>query len=215
MNRSYVWDLSTRIFHWLLVILVSISLYTGFVGGFKEMDWHMYSGYAILTLIVFRLAWGLFGSRNARFTSFVRGPGAIIAYVRNLRTSPPGVGHSPLGGVSVLVILLAIGVQAATGLFASDDIFIEGPLVHLVSDETSRELTRIHNLNRWIIITLIGLHLVAIAGYQFIKRDDLLVPMITGWKKDVDAPAEQNRLILAILLLAGASGLVYYLIEYV
>ncbi|MDZ7684035.1 MAG: cytochrome b/b6 domain-containing protein [Gammaproteobacteria bacterium] len=169
MNRSYVWDLPTRIFHWLLVVLVSLSLYTGFVGGFEEMDWHMYSGYAILTLILFRLAWGVFGSYNARFTTFVRGPGAIMAYVRSLRSSPPGVGHSPLGGVSVLAILLAICVQAATGLFATDDIFIEGPLVHLVSDDMSGELTRIHNLNRWIIIALIGLHLTAIAFYQLIK----------------------------------------------
>lgn len=213
MNRSYVWDIWTRLFHWSLVVLISISMYTGFVGGFEEMDWHMYSGYAILGLLLFRIGWGLVGSRNARFTSFVRGPGAIIEYLRNIRSQEPGVGHSPLAALSVLALLIAVLVQAVTGLFASDDIFIEGPLVKLVSGDVSGQLTAIHDTNRWIIIGLVVLHLLAIAGYELLKKERLVWPMVTGYKQGVDAPPEQNRIVLALILIAVAAGVVYYLVE--
>lgn len=213
MKRAYVWDISTRLFHWILVILISISMYTGFVGGFEEMDWHMYSGYAILALIVFRIGWGIFGSRNARFATFLKGPGSVVAYLREIMGSGPGVGHSPLAGLAVVAILLAVLVQAVTGLFANDDIFIEGPLVDLVSEETSNRLTGIHEINRWIIIGLIGLHLSAIAFYELVKRDRLILPMITGYKRNVNAEPEQNRLLIAAVLLGISAGSVYYLVE--
>lgn len=213
--KSYVWDWATRLFHWILVILVSISMYTGFVGGFREMDWHMYSGYAILALIIFRIGWGFVGSYNARFTSFIRGPGGIVAYLRNMMSSGPGVGHSPLAALSVIALLLALLVQAVTGLFANDDIFIEGPLVHLVSEDLSNQLTSIHELNRWIVIALLVLHLAAILFYELVKRDRIVLPMITGWKKGVAHDAERDRPVVAIILLAVVAGGVYYLIEYV
>lgn len=215
MNKSYVWDWSTRLFHWALVILVSISMYTGFVGGFEEMDWHMLSGYGILALILFRIVWGIVGSRNARFASFVRGPGPVIDYVRNLRSSPPGVGHSPLAALSVVTILLSLLLQATTGLFANDDIFLEGPLTHLVSDDTSDFLTYVHDVNRWVLVGLIALHIMAIVFYQLIRRENLVMPMITGWKKGVDAPPAQNRWLTAVVTAAVVGGFVYVLVEYV
>ncbi len=215
MNRSYVWDIGTRLFHWSLFVLVSISMYTGWVGGFEEMEWHMYSGYAILALLIFRIGWGVFGSRNARFATFVRGPRAILDYVRNFRSSGPGVGHSPLAALSVIALLAALLVQAVTGLFAADDIFIEGPLVKLVSSDTSGWLTGIHDTNRWIIASLVGLHLLAILFYEIFKKDRLVLPMVTGYKKGVDAPAEQNRLVIAVVLLAVSAGIVYTIVEVV
>ncbi len=213
--KSYVWDISTRLFHWLLVMLVCVSMYTGFVGGFEEMDWHMYSGYGILTLILFRIAWGFFGSRHARFVNFVRGPSAIIAYTQTLRTNPPSAGHSPLAALSVIALILSLLVQAVTGLFVTDDIFIEGPLVDRVSSDTSSLMTTIHDVNRWIIIALVVMHLAAIAFYRIVRGENLVLPMLTGWKQGIDMPPEQNRIWIALILFLMAAGGVYYLVEVV
>ena len=217
MKKAFVWDLPIRLFHWSLVGLLCFSVLTGLNGGLNAMDYHMLSGYAILTLIGFRLLWGIVGSKNARFASFIKGPGAIIDYLRSLADPPkPHIGHNPLGALSVLAMLLSVTVQAVTGLFSTDDVFVDGPLRHLVSHETSLAITNIHKINLWILGALVGLHLAAIAWYQLRRKEDLLLPMITGWKAtQQDMPAERNNLILAILLTALVAGGVYYLVNYV
>lgn len=179
-----VWDLPTRLFHWLLVLLVAASLYTGNVGGVAEMDWHMRTGYAILSLVVFRLAWGVVGSRHSRFRAFVRGPRAVLAYARGLARGLPQrvLGHNPLGGWSVVAMLATLALQAVTGLFANDDILTEGPLAKYVSKALSDRLTAVHDLGANLLYLLIALHLSAVFGYLLVKKDNLIRPMLSGRK---------------------------------
>lgn len=190
-----VWDLPTRLFHWLLVILVSVNLYTGFLGGLREMNLHMQSGYAILALVLFRLLWGVIGSARSRFGDFVRGPRAVLAYARGLMRGQgsESVGHNPLGGWSVMALLLVLAVQATTGLFSNDDIFTEGPLAKLVSKATSDMLTSVHDAGVRVLIALIVLHLAAVAFYWLAKGQNLIRPMITGRKRPGEAPVAADQ----------------------
>jgi cytochrome b len=208
-----VWDLPTRLFHWLLVMLVLISFVTGEHGGLW-MRYHKLSGYCILGLIVFRLAWGFVGGQYARFSAFVRGPGAVLHYARNLlHDDAPGyIGHNPMGGWSVVAMISCLLVQAATGLFANDDIMTEGPLYPWVSKATSDWLTRIHLFNQGLILALVAVHVMAILFYLFIKRENLIRPMFTGHKSwPGDGQASTNRLARA-LLIAGLGALGVYLL---
>jgi cytochrome b len=218
-----IWDIPTRLFHWSLVVLIGISFYTGLSGGFVEMDYHMISGYCILSLVLFRILWGLFGGYYARFTTFVKGPGTIIRYLKNLSTktfnTKPYAGHNPLGALSIVFILLVLLTQTVTGMFANDDIMLEGPLVHLVSYDTSRMLTGIHKTNKWIIGAVVLIHLLAILFYQFYKKDRLIIPMITGRKLLSEPVAMKDSLPRELLLggvaLAISASAVYVLITYV
>ena len=179
-----VWDLPTRLFHWLLVLLIIISFVTAKMGG-NAMQYHEWSGFAILALLLFRLAWGIVGSRESRFTTFVKSPAAVWRYAAKLvhRDSPRSLGHNPLGGWSILAMLVSLFVQVGTGLFANDDILFQGPLYHWVSKETSNWLTRIHLLNKYVIIVLVVTHICAVLFYLLAKRENLLKPMITGTKE--------------------------------
>lgn len=215
-----VWDLPLRLFHWSLVILVAISIYTGENGGFNEMDYHMLSGYAILALVLFRVIWGFVGSEHARFSDFVR-PSAIVAYSRSLLSKDiqedKRPGHNPLGALSVLAFLVVLLVQAGTGLFANDDIFLEGPLTHLVEDEMSDDLTTVHHFAAKVLYVLVFLHLAAILFYQFVRKESLLLAMITGrfkgrtGKSNSANPLKETA--MAVVTLAVCSGFVYYLIN--
>ena len=208
-----IWDLPTRLFHWLLVLLIAFSWYTGEEG---IMEWHMRSGYAILTLIVFRLLWGIFGSQTARFAQFVKGPQAIIAYARALLAGHPPhpLGHNPLGTLMIVALLLLVGAQASTGLFANDDIFTEGPLAHLVSKATSDQLTIIHKTNFNVLLVLIAGHVAAALFYLFVKSENLIWPMVTG-RKDISAEESGLRFgspLLAIVVLALAAAIVWVIV---
>lgn len=183
-RRILVWDLPTRLFHWLLAILVAAAFYTGLLGG-NLMAWHGRIGLAILGLLAFRLAWGVLGSTYARFTQFVKGPGAVIDYLRGHWS---GVGHSPLAALSVLTLLALLLFQSISGLFTNDDIAFQGPLYDLVSRATSNGLTGLHRQNIWLIGGLIGLHVAAVLFYTLIRKDDLIRPMIHGHR---DAPHPQ------------------------
>jgi cytochrome b len=207
-----IWDLPTRLFHWSLVLLVVLSVTTAKIGG-NWMDWHLRSGYAVLTLIVFRLLWGFAGSRYALFAQFVRGPRATLAYLRG--AGAVSAGHNPLGAWSVLAMLTALLVQGVTGLFANDEIATEGPLSKLVSGATASWMTRIHSFNEKVIYALVALHVAAIAYYFFAKRENLVGPMLTGDKRVIDAePAQDDALVRtrAALLALLAAGLVGYVV---
>jgi cytochrome b len=186
----------------LLVALVAAAYATVEAGG-NWMIWHMRCGFAILALLGFRIVWGVVGGRQSRFTAFVRGPSAVWQYARQLRNNdaPRHLGHNPMGGWSVLAMLGVLLVQVGTGLFANDDIFIEGPLYPLVSKATSDLLTEIHEFNQGLLIALVGLHLGAVCYYLIVKRDNLILPMITG-KKDWHeaAPAAEGKLWLAAMI---------------
>lgn len=187
--RVPVWDLPIRLFHWTVVGLVAFNVYTGLTGGLWQMDWHMRSGQAVLALVLFRIGWGFAGGHHARFANFVPGPRAVMAYIRG---EWAGLGHNPLGALSVLAMLAAMLVLAASGLCANDDIFTEGPLAAEVGKAWSNRLTVVHHWAGNILFGLIGLHLAAVVFYR-IKGNDLIQPMVTG-VKDVpagEAPGER------------------------
>lgn len=183
-QRIRLWDLPTRLFHWLLAGLVVASFVSGKIGG-NAMDWHGKFGLTILGLLAFRLVWGFAGSTYARFVSFLPTPAKVLAY---LRGQWRGVGHNPLGAFSVFGLLLLLAFQVGTGLFGNDDIAFRGPLYELIGKDLSDRLTGLHKLSVNVLIALVTLHIVAIAFYVRVKKDDLIRPMLTGWK-DV-APGE-------------------------
>ncbi len=192
MNQIRVWDLPLRLFHWLLVICVAGAYFCVKSAGITEgwlsetgldwMTWHSRFGYAVLTLILFRLFWGLIGPYYARFSQFITGPRHILSYLRSPRYEP---GHNPLGAWSVVAMLLAFGLQAFSGLFASDDILFEGPL-NSHNPALSRIFNSLHHASEWILISLVALHLCAIIYYSVFRRQPLVRAMVTG-----DMPAKQ------------------------
>ena len=211
-----VWDLPSRLFHGLLVILVAVSFTTGTIGG-NAMQYHEWSGFAILVLLVFRITWGFVGSRTTRFSAFVKGPAAVWRYANALVRghSECYLGHNPLGGWSVLAMLLALLIQAATGLFANDDIITAGPLYLWVSKLVSDWLTGVHRLNRYLVIVLAATHVSAVLFYLLVKHENLIKPMITGIKHwvggDTTPPAAPTWLAAVI---AAIVGFLLYLLVY-
>jgi cytochrome b len=212
-----VWDLPVRIFHWALVLLLISQVVTASIGG-NAMDYHKLGGYAVLTLVLFRLLWGFFGGRHARFAAFVRGPRAAFSYARGLlKPSHAAVlGHNPLGGWSVLAMLASLAVQTVSGLFADDDIMTSGPLAKHVSDKTVSFFTAVHEANVFVLGVLIALHIAAIFYYLLRHRENLIAPMISGrkvWREPLQvthSPAATLVRAAAILVVSGlaVAGLV-------
>ncbi len=185
-----IWDLPIRLFHWLLVLCIIISFVTVKIGG-NAMELHALSGYCILTLIIFRVCWGLIGSYHARFINFVPSPKRLFQYLTGKISG--GLGHNPLGALSVLALLTSVGVQAITGLFTNDDIAFEGPFAKYVSSGTVELITSIHYFNEKILIAVIALHLCAILYYQKFKGENLIRPMLLG-DKEIDPSAKADDL---------------------
>ena len=212
-SSTRVWDLPVRLFHWSLSVLMLASFVTANIGG-EWMEWHKRAGFAVLGLVAFRIIWGLVGSYHARFVNFVRGPRSVAAYVKSLvaGTSKPFPGHNPLGAISVLALLVVIAVQAITGLFANDDVMLEGPFAARISKQLSDVLTRIHKLNADFLLFLIALHLLAIAYYYFAKKENLLTPMFTGVKHLVGDSVEAARPVWLAWLIGGAIGVAIFLL---
>ena len=200
------WDLPTRLVHWTLAVLVVFSFVTGKLGE-SWMAWHMKSGYAIVALLLFRLAWGIVGSRPARFARFVRGPAAVRAYLQALRAGRREVGesHNPLGAWSVLAMLALLALQVATGLFSNDESSHEGPLASKVSDAMVDRMSSIHGWNQYAVLAIVVLHLVAIAVYQWRLRMDVLGTMVHG-------PARARDNVLAAVLLTITACVTYWLV---
>lgn len=211
-----VWDLPTRLFHWLLVVLVALSFTTGSIGG-NAMQYHEWSGFAILIVLVFRIIWGFVGSRTSRFSYFAKGPATLWRYAVALVRGKPEryLGHNPLGGWSVLAMLLALLVQAATGLFANDDIITEGPLYLWVSKPLSDWLSAVHRLNRYLIMVLVATHVSAVLFYLLVKHENLIKPMISGvkhWQGGHSAPPAEPNWLAAVI--AAIAGLLLYILVY-
>jgi cytochrome b len=213
MNESSrsVWDLPTRLFHWSIVLLV-LAQWVSAEWNLLSMDWHFRFGYATLTLVLFRIAWGFVGSQSARFATFLRGPRAIADYVPHLasRSAPAHAGHNPLGGWSALALILLLLAQGVTGLFSSDDISLYGPLAERVSADTMDLMTRLHKQSTDVLLILIGLHLLAIAFHTLWKRERLVAAMFSGRKA---LPADPNLRFAgngrALLVLAATSAVVW------
>lgn len=178
-GRYKLWDGPVRLVHWLLVGLIAFSWWS----SEDHLNWHRWSGYAIIGLVIFRIWWGFAGGGAARFSSFVRGPATILGYLKTVgRRDPSDVpGHNPLGALSVLAFLVVLLAQVGTGLFAVDiDAFEAGPMSDRVSFETGRQIAEIHELTFRVLQGLVVLHVLAVLFYLVWKRTDLIGPMITG-----------------------------------
>ncbi|MFZ1643858.1 MAG: cytochrome b/b6 domain-containing protein [Candidatus Contendobacter sp.] len=212
-----VWDLPTRLFHWTLVALVIAQWWTAQSSG--TMDYHVWGGYTVLALVLFRLIWGVVGSETARFADFVRGPGAALEYVKALHRgeTPHYLGHNPMGGWSIVAMLVLLLVQVGTGLFANDDIVIEGPLYAWVSKDTSDLLTTVHRLNFNLLLLVIVVHISAVLFYLRVKRENLIHPMLSGRKHLPPELANPTPRIvspwLGLAVLAVAVAMVWLLVR--
>ncbi|MCB1979456.1 MAG: cytochrome b/b6 domain-containing protein [Burkholderiaceae bacterium] len=205
-----IWDLPTRIFHWLLAALVVGSVVTANIGG-NAMAWHMRIGMVILSLLLFRAVWGLVGGHWSRFSSFVASPATVWQYARGRVAEPAG--HSPMGALSVLALLIALALQAGAGLFSDDEIAFSGPFTALISSQRVSQATWYHTeVGPWIVIALVLLHLVAIGYYTLVRRKTLLRPMVLGDKLlDASVPASRDDArsrLLALALWAACGGVV-------
>jgi cytochrome b len=187
-----VWDLPIRLTHWLFAVCIGVSWWTA---EQRLMDWHRYSGYTMLGLLVFRIYWGFAGSTTARFTQFLSGPRAVRDYFKLSRERRVHVvGHTPLGSWSVVALLLAMIVQVTLGLFATDiDGLESGPLSHLVSFDGGRAFAEAHELSFDVLIVLAAGHVVAILFYLFYDRNDLTSPMLSGRKRVAGAAAGMQK----------------------
>ena len=202
--RIQVWDLPTRLFHWSLAISVSMALITGLVGG-NWMVWHGRIGLVVVGLLAFRLAWGFVGSTHARFSDFFPTPQRLSDYVRGAWSRH---GHSPLGGLSVLALLMVLSVQVGLGLFSNDDIAFDGPLYGLVDKSTSDAMVGWHRQGLWVIVGLVALHVLAIGFYGLARGKNLVAPMLRGWKEADDAVTTSGggpAALVFALILAGAA----------
>lgn len=209
-KKILLWDLPTRVFHWLLVLAMVGLVATGKIGG-NLIEWHGKIGIAVVGLVAFRLAWGLMGSTYARFCQFFPTPGKIRAYLQGQWKQP---GHNPLGALSVFALLGVLTAQLMTGLVANDDIAFVGPLMDLVGRDFSNLATGWHKLLVNLLIALVVLHIAAIMFYAHVKKDNLVKPMVSGWK-DVEASANAESAkgggVVALLVALAIALLAVYL----
>ena len=205
-----VWDGWVRLVHWSIVLLIGLSWWSIETG---RMRVHYLSGYAVLTLVLFRIAWGFVGSDTARFGRFLRSPVAALRHLAHFRRPEPDreIGHNAAGGWMVLVLLALLLAQPLTGLFADSGYGDYGPLAKSVAAETSDRLTGLHHRNFNLILLAAGLHVLAVLAYRLVKRHDLLRPMLTGWKSLPAgmAPPRLGSPALAAALLGAAALAVY------
>lgn len=204
-----VWDMPTRLFHWAIVALFACSWYSADNG---LMEVHLWSGSVLLTLLFFRIAWGLLGSTTARFSNFLYPWPKVIDYFNALMSvnKPLYAGHNPAGGLMVTALLTALLAQVATGLFSNDGIRFHAPLALSVSTDVSERLTELHGMLFNVILLLVWMHLVAVFFYLLVKQENLIKPMITGYKRRDHLPPQLDlefahwTIALAVLAVAGA-----------
>lgn len=228
-EKRLVWDLPLRVFHWLLVLSIAASWYTAengsefFTVGERVISYtqvHFYLGYWALGMIAFRIIWGFVGPKHARFSSFIPGPGKLLAYVRKFprRDSPPSVGHNPMGAWVVLLMLLMIGAQAVTGLFLIDNTEIyPAPFHPSVAAETASKLGSFHHYNFDTLVWVISLHVLAILFYRFFKNQKLVSAMVTGRKSALHVAEHEaitsSQLLKALIVILVCAGGVYLLLQ--
>lgn len=209
LHTVRIWDLPTRLFHWLLAACVVAMIVTAKIGG-NAMDWHLRLGHVVLALLLFRLVWGVVGGRWSRFRHFVCTPAQLLAYLRGQTSDQESAGHSPLGALSVIAMLAVLLAQTVSGLFSDDAIFFSGPLTRWVSGDTVDLATRWHaGWGQYLLISLLALHLLAILYHALVRRRPLVRAMVTGDRQlTIAVPAAEDsgaRRLLA-LVIAFACG---------
>lgn len=203
-----VWDAPTRLFHWLVAVLVAAAYATW---RLNWMVWHGWVGEALLALLLFRLLWGFFGSETARFSRFLTSPRTALQHVRYalLREPDRQVGHNPAGGWVVVVLLALLLAETLTGLYVANDIADEGSLTEIVPAPVANAISAAHAILWDVLLALIAFHVLAIAAYAVAKGQNLLLPMITGTKvlpASVRAPRMGSYALAAVLLAGGAAA---------
>ncbi len=220
MRSLKVWDLPTRLFHWVLVLAVLGLVISGSVGG-SWMTWHLRLGYLVLGLLLFRLAWGLLGGHWSRFSAFMYSPASTWAYLRGQGHPAHQVGHNPLGALSVFAMLLVLTFQVGSGLFSDDEIAFFGPFSAMVSAEAAQLATRYHTqVGKWLLLGLVLLHVAAVAYHQLVKREALLSAMWHGCKQVQDPssllPASLDtprHRCWALLVATACGGLAWWIVS--
>ena len=207
MARLRVWDLPTRLFHWLLVIAVVGLIITGNLGG-AWMTSHFRLGYAVLALLLFRLGWGFVGGYWSRFSRFIYSPLTLLRYLRGQSMPEHELGHSPTAALSVFALLLVLSLQVVSGLLSDDEIAFTGPLSRFAPSEWVSLATAYHaEWGKLVLIGLVVLHLLAVGYYKWVRKTSIVAAMITGDKTtDLLQPASRDGLAqraLALLLAIG------------
>jgi cytochrome b len=182
MRKVLVWDAPTRLFHWLAACLVAAAYGTW---RLNWMDWHAWIGDALLALLLFRLLWGILGSETARFSAFLARPRQVAHHLaRALRREPDRqIGHNPAGGWMVMLLLALMLGETLTGIYVNNDVADEGPLTELVPASIANLITDLHRILWQALVAAVALHLLAIVVYAVAKRQNLVLPMITGRKR--------------------------------
>jgi cytochrome b len=206
-GKVLVWDWATRLFHWVVVMLFAAAYVTW---RLNWMDWHAYAGYALFTAVVFRILWGFFGSETTRFSRFLASPRAVARHLAHaLRREPDRqAGHNPAGGWMVLLLLLLLLGETLTGVYVANDVADEGPFTELIPASVANSLTALHWMIWDALLAAVALHLVAVVLYAAVKGQNLLRPMVTGWKT-LPAGVQQPRVVGAAraIVLLGCSAL--------
>ncbi|MBJ7538673.1 cytochrome b/b6 domain-containing protein [Marinomonas transparens] len=183
MKSELIWDWPVRISHWLMVILFTGLIITGKVEA-DYVQYHFYMGYGLSAVIIARVLYGLYGSRYALFSQFVKGPKVVFRYAKSLMMGKPKhyLGHNPLGALMVVALLVALSVQWGSGLFTSDEVFWFGPFNALISEDLSSQLASIHHLLPNILLALVAMHLLAVLYHELCFKERLIMAMIHGRK---------------------------------
>jgi len=205
-RKVFVWDGPTRLFHWVVATLVAAAYLTW---RLNLMDWHARAGYALLTCVLFRILWGFFGSETARFSRFLTSPRTAAGYLAHVLRREPDTraGHNPAGGWMVLLFLALLLAVTLTGIYVANDVADEGPLTELVSAPVANAITALHGIFWDVLLAAVVLHLLAISLYAVVKGQNLLAPMIRGWKNlpaGVPQPRMAGAARAAILLICSA-----------
>jgi cytochrome b len=216
MSKKYlIWDLPLRLFHWCFAFTVFGCWYTAEQGA-DMVEIHMQLGFVTLGLILFRIVWGFVGTRHARFTQFIPSPKRLVNYLTPFKTNEASPGHNPLGALMIVVMILLVTAQAVSGLFINDDIFSAGPYYGTLTQNVEKLMFFIHHNTFDFMIAAIILHIFAVSYYWLIKKQNLIIPMITGKKsadlvKATDA-ISHSKLLLAIILVMLCAVFIYWLV---
>ncbi|MCV2885951.1 cytochrome b/b6 domain-containing protein [Aestuariibacter sp. AA17] len=214
VKQRLVWDLPTRLFHWGLVCALGFQWLSAEILE-DSIELHAYVGYGILTLLLFRILWGILGTRYARFSEFVAGPKRTMSYLKGIKNGnpPESIGHNPLGAWMIIATLLIVLTQAVSGLFLTDDVLFTAPYYYVEAPELKSWMATLHNTLFNVILGISAVHILAIVLYKFKFKKDLVKPMIHG-KKSVPEQhgISSSRMVLAVVLLATVAAFVWWLV---
>lgn len=213
MKKQLIWDIPTRLFHWLLVACITAQYITAEILE-NAIQWHFYIGYFTLGLILFRIIWGVIGTHYAKFSEFLAGPTRIMSYIKTLpkKDSHAHAGHNPVGGWMVMVLLALVAIQGISGLFITDDIYSNGPYYDAVSESTRDIMNTIHHTAFNVLLGAIALHIIAIIFYALFKKQRLVGAMVHGKKSTAQKGITSSKLLLAVVIATLCAAVMYYII---